>query len=48
MANLASSIIEPIADTSRALPWNSGSGEYIVSPGRTPDCSRINSSGLVS
>ena len=35
-ANLASSSIEPMNETSSAFPWNRGSGVYIVSPGFTP------------
>jgi hypothetical protein len=47
-ANRASSSMEPIIDTKRALPWKRGSGVYIVSPGWIPAASSSTPIGLVS
>ena len=47
-ANFASRTIEPIMETSSALAWKSGSDVYIVSPGCTPEASRISCIGLLS
>ncbi len=47
-ASFAPIVIEPIAEMRSALPWKSGSGVYMVSPGLTRSASNMMARGAMS